>query len=141
MRVFIPATLVDLTAKQLPLTEAVLPQITETGPDAAEIADYEATEDASLLSLNRIRETPTAPPRRVVVAVEVKHLDEIQNGITWDKVAAFLVDGSEATPWVTAACTATTQEAADEAVAELLECALEWYAPEELELLRKLAVS
>ncbi|MDO5060401.1 MAG: hypothetical protein Q4D73_02075 [Actinomycetaceae bacterium] len=138
MRVFIPATLLDLAADTLPTVEPVVPQLVHSGPDAAEVADYEATEDASLISLEMLRDNPLAPARRVVIAVEVKDTAEVAKGLPWKKVAAFLVDGPEATEWVQAACAATTQDEADDAVAELLECALEWYAPEELKLLRKL---
>lgn len=138
MRVFIPATLLDLTADTLPTVEPVVPQLIHSGPDATEVADYEATEDASILSLEMLRDNPQAPARRVVIAVEVQDSAEVAKGLSWKKVAAIFVDGPEATELVQAACVATTQEAADDAVAELLEYALEWYAPEELKLLRKL---
>lgn len=139
MRIFIPATISELAQPTVPAREGVEPVVTLTGADAAEVADFEATEDASILSLELLRENPGEVARRVVLAVEIPAGTEPKTGISWGRVKAILVDGAEAEPFVTAACAAQTQEEADTAVASVLECALEWYAPEERSLLLRLA--
>lgn len=109
-----------------------------TGAEAVEVADFEATEDASILSLELLRETEQKPARRVVLAADVKNPDEVLNGLNWNKVKAILVDGPEAEPFVETVYAAQTQDEADEAVSEVLEYILEWYALEEKKLLQRL---
>lgn len=141
MRVFIPATLKDLTKGHLSANTVVVPEVTESGADAVEIAEFIATEDASILSLELIRESSEAPYQRVVIALEVKNLQETQQSISWQQVKAIFVDNPLAETAVKAACEAQTQEEADTAVEEVLEHDLEWYAPEEITMLRSLAVN
>lgn len=140
MRVFIPATLLDLTEEVTPARAGIIPVVTEDGPDALELAEFEAMEDASVEALELIRESDTAPYLRVVIALEVKDAAETLQTRPWKHVKALFVDSAENAKLVAQVCQAQTQDAADEAVENLLEEDLEWYVPEELPLLRKLAV-
>ncbi|MDO5049533.1 MAG: hypothetical protein Q4D87_06600 [Actinomycetaceae bacterium] len=119
MRSFLPVTATELCG-DLPNRELVVPKPAGGSGDALEWAEYEATVDASLASLELVRDTGEPVQRRIVLALDGDTID-------WEHVVAILIDGSDAEDSVRRACEATTQDEADEALEELLDFALQWY--------------
>ena len=66
---------------------------------------------------------------------------ELAQGNFPPRNAAYFIDPPDAAPAVRKVLRAQTQEEADEAVAQLWEESLEWYAPEERELLLRVLES
>ncbi|MDO5720535.1 MAG: hypothetical protein Q4P05_07340 [Actinomycetaceae bacterium] len=131
MRVFLPLVPHELRADALPIRTAAIPAAEKDGVDR-ELAEYDATIDASIQCLELIREAAAGPYRRLVAAVDVKTARDTEEvAVTWDWVSAILVDGDDAQNAVRHACEATTQEEADAAVATVLDHALEWFSTEE----------
>lgn len=129
MRVFVPLLLRDLQAERILATEivtATYPQ-GKAHPDEVEQAEYDACLDASLASLELIRDRWDEEPvkRRTVAVAEVDAVDEeAENGyyeIGWDKLRAIFIDDDDACDLITGICLLTDQDRADEAVYDLVE--------------------
>lgn len=131
MRVFLPLVPHELRADALPIRAAAIPSTDSDGADQ-ELAEYDATIDASVQCLELIRDAGTGPYRRIVAAVDVKSAsDTEETSVSWTWVSALLVDGEDAQNAVKSACESTTQEEADEAVEDVLDYALEWFSTDE----------
>lgn len=131
MRVFLPLVPCELPADALPIRAAAVPSADSDGGDQ-ELAEYDATIDASVRCLELIRDAGTGPYRRIVAAVDVKSAhDTEESSVPWEWVSALLVDGEDAQNRVRNACESTTQEEADQAVEAVLDHALEWFSTDE----------
>lgn len=138
MRAFIGLTSSDLELPLLP-TRGLLITGMEEGLDPQrlrgeelEVAEFNTTVDASLVSLERVRDQlPNCAACRIVAAIEVdgvaRDLESDAGELPWSQVEAFLVDEADAEPAVTQACQAQTQVEADEAVAQILDHPLAWW--------------
>jgi hypothetical protein len=158
MRVYVPSTLPALRAALAAggfgpppvLAFAVTPALREwyTSGDL-ETLEYAATTDAAHASLRLLEQDLQAPPRRVVVAVDVPDLDILQAPeleraavqvaavIPFRKVVAVHVDAEEAEADVRAAAAVVTKadlgdEDAQFAVDSTDDHELEWYASQEI---------
>lgn len=124
MRTFLPVTAAelctDLSDAEVIARELIVPRPSGPSADDREFAEYDATVDASLASLELVRDTEQTVQRRIVLALDGEE-------VAWKHVVAILIDGEDAVPSVSRACSAQTQDEADEALEELLEFPLEWY--------------
>jgi hypothetical protein len=117
--------------------------------DDLEELEYAALLEAARASLRLLDADPTAPRRRVVVALDaddeaVTVRDDLDRGVvrlaqpvTTAQIASFHVDDADAAATVAAAAAAVTaadlgQDAAQDAVDDAEGFALSWYAPQEL---------
>ena len=118
--------------------------------------DLEVTEDdartlAALDSLALLRDEESGSSSRCIIAADIEGLswEEYDGDVAQtspctpdsDSIAAYFIDPPDAAPAVRKVLRAQTQEEADEAVAQLWEESLEWYAPEERELLLRVLES
>ncbi len=125
MRAFVPLLLTDLTAAKMPVREllAVPTSTSHQHPDEVEELEYHLSLEASLASLELIRDAEPSPKsamRRVVAAVELATAPT-DGALEWEALAALLVDDEDATEDVAHICALEDQQAADEAVEQLLE--------------------
>ncbi|WIK64782.1 DUF6912 family protein [Gleimia hominis] len=130
MRVFLPITAQELQLSTPPQREYYAPKADATGAADQEIAEYEATMEACLASLELIRDRGDFT-RRCVLAVDLPN----QGPIQWSDVVAILIDDPHVSSLVNAACQAQTQDAADKAVAALYNHLPLWYDISERERL------
>lgn len=143
MRLYLPATPADLAADVPPRVRAftVLAPEGVRGEDL-EVLEDDARDEAALDSLRRLRdETPSAPPRRLVLAVDapLTHSPEplepgsttgvvdLEAPVGWSDVAAYLLDEEEAEEAVRAVLVAEDQDGADAALAALWDHPLQWF--------------
>lgn len=154
MRVYLPATVADLAADLPPRVRA----FTVIAPGGAhgeelEVLEDEAQDEAALDSLRRLRDdTPGAPPRRLVMALDVHPTSvpepleagsatgvlDLDPAPGWEAVVAYLLDEAEAEEAVRRVLTAGNQEEADVALAALWDHPLQWFdASERSQLLAR----
>lgn len=143
MRLYLPATLADLAADAPPRLRAFTAQApADVRGDDLEVLEDEAQDEAALESLRRLRDdAPAAPPRRLVLALDLpltrtpEPLEEgsstgvleVDTPVTWSDVVAFLLDGEDAEDAVRTVLAAEDQDRADAALAELWDHALQWF--------------
>lgn len=125
MRAFVPLLLTDLTSCDMPVRELlVVPTVTlQLRPDEVEEMEYHLSLEASLASLELVRDAQTLPAaakRRVVAAVELSSLPA-GDSVPWATLAALLVDDADAVELITHICGLEDQQLADQAVDTLLE--------------------
>lgn len=152
VRLYVPATVPDLLTDDLPALpasgvsaalRAALPAEDEEG---LELSAFLTAADAAVLRIAEL----AAPPRRIVLSLEVPHaalqpaaarevpvdLQDLPSLLGWTTprwrdVVAIHLDEDEAAPLVTAAAAGDAQ-----ALEDLGEVDLLWYAPAELAALR-----
>ncbi|WP_434742991.1 DUF6912 family protein [Micromonospora sp. SH-82] len=159
IRVYVPATvplLARLRADGLPVDDGhtVTPALREWYAEGdEEELEYVAFTRAAQDALALLHDDPTAPRRRVVVAVDLpaaaigrpdavlgSSLVPLTQPVSVQAVAALHVDGDEAVPDVTAAVEVVVKALDGDPDAQFTvdgaeDHELEWYAPSELDLL------
>jgi hypothetical protein len=139
--------LADGVVGPMPLSgHAVTDAVRAELPDASEEEwEYAASSAASLASVGLLRDDE--PARRVVLAVDVRRTGEgvdddptvvsVDEEITFDRVAAVLVDTADAEPVVTAARDAVSagDPEADRRLERCLDHELGWWATQEIHTL------
>lgn len=139
MRVYVPVLSHELTGEHPPVRTAWMALIPQgTHPEEAEVIEDDAQTEACLDGLTLLRDTsPQGALRRIVLAVDIPgRAPQTQEAGTdtiepptyaWADVAAILADGADAQDAVRAVIDADKQDAADNAVSELWDHALEWF--------------
>ena len=145
MRLYYPVLARELEEGIFPLRQAycVRPDCMLRGEDL-EVVEDDARTLAALDSLALLREEETGALSRCIIAADIDGVswEEYDNDVAQtsvcapgeDSIAAYFIDHPDATPLVRDVIGDQTQEEADDAVAQLWEESMEWYAPEERDL-------
>lgn len=152
MRIYYPFLGSELAQGNFPPRNAycVRPDAGLHGEDL-EVAEDDARTLAALDSLALLRDEESGSSSRCIIAADIEGLswEECDGDVAQtspcapdsDSIAAYFIDPPDAAPAVRKVLRAQTQDDADEAVAQLWEESLEWYAPEERELLLRVLES
>lgn len=160
MRIYIPALSDELTAENPTNRRGWVARIPAgTHPEQAEVYEDDAVTEAALDGLSLLRDDEASAGvkramRRLVLAVELPESrvqaisDEPADeegilfpvgvgSLSWEDVAALMIDDADAEPAVGAVLRAQDQESADQAIAELWDYAIGWFDIAEREALAK----